>query len=1160
MVAQLASMRPVFSSFSAFFQAFSWRQTYLFHSRSSMHRATTLHRLSRPVMKTMFVTFFIVQLFSYFGVSFFPSSCKLCERSGFSLSSAAATRFYSLRDISDGPKYSLVNSKEHSRLFNNNFNFMVPMFGTEVSFIASRAVATHLHYGGSTSTSLHWSCFLFSSSSLCSTNLFSSAGRDSHSLFYNCVSRCPHHCLHAAEAMHLVNELWGDFDGLLTGIHSRFFILRVSQLSAQGAYPVIRHDIIFIVRPREFENLSAAHAVCALPRTRHALHAFGQSMATLSSEQSASCIMFDTSCTQFSCISLTPSLPSKFSSQKTHRLLSRFTSHMYYMFTTYWTRLRFQIEIQDTPRVLSSSIARGINVDKFFTSDFVQIFNFQHDDHQISTPSAFPLLRSLLINFRPGFSMSIFLNARAIREDVRIYISSIDYHCIIASYVETKFLEFNMQLAQSSTSDTPSQHARHDLSIKEHKLSYKRSLQPSELKIAQALNLPRARSAVPSVDTVTEVALWGASLFTARQRLLNDHQSSTYFIILNFSNQETPSSRPSADGAPHYDFEQGHARTLSEFTEVSGEGAGKLNAEFIRFRLSCRYDFEYGRALNLLAIADVLEPSHAHTLHNLALKLLAIAAVMEHGHACKLPRFAVVVEDEPFISKTDLTREAIIAEEHLNPFSFLRTTCGSYSLPTAAAISDLKASKIFLAAQISVQKISAAKFFLSLNFVVLTHSFQFSVMSLFSQSLHSPPLQYGLLPMQLTSQNLLLTRSAGDSLSMANFSSAHTFTLCNMLINRSARGKFSTASLSLMQFNFTHVLLNRLAGDNLSRNSDIPAASFITRPSGSIIRSAGDNYSRLQCAHRLDNFQLMKFLSTSRASSEQNSCVLCSMKFLCPYSELSMRHHYSRVFPSLIAKVVRLHLISAHYSHATIFSPADTSTTTHNYFKACFCAPSCVNQRDYLTPSGDNLAATSFYCSCTSTFVGHYFQFGLDSVFSRHLFDNSFTRLLPPTMILQCDNSFQYFNDFVYAERSLQSFSSLFKTQLFPDISLCLSIFTLSTNIIDRHFRRARIDFLTRFFLQVIQQDKLTEFGLGNERPSSRRAGSSHEELSLSIYSSPSTVIFSAIQQSCSIFIFAISSMVESSLVWAIKGRQFGALAHSATSSLCFSSFAFELI
>jgi hypothetical protein len=36
--------------------------------------------------------------------------------------------------------------------------------------------------------------------------------------------------------------------------------------------------------------------------------------------------------------------------------------------------------------------------------------------------------------------------------------------------------------------------------------------------------------------------------------------------------------------------------------------------------------------------------------------------------------------------------------------------------------------------------------------------------------------------------------------------------------------------------------------------------------------------------------------------------------------------------------------------------------------------------------------------------------------------------------------------------------------------------------------------------------------------------------------------------------------MVESSLIWAIKGRHFGALAHSATSSRCFSSFAFELI
>jgi hypothetical protein len=119
---------------------------------------------------------------------------------------------------------------------------------------------------------------------------------------------------------------------------------------------------------------------------------------------------------------------------------------------------------------------------------------------------------------------------------------------------------------------------------------------------------------------------------------------------------------------------------------------------------------------------------------------------------------------------------------------------------------------------------------------------------------------------------------------------------------------------------------------------------------------------------------------------------------------------------------------------------------------------------------------------------------------------------------------------------------------------------TLSTNIIDRHFRRARIDFLTYLFLQVILPDTLTEFGLGNERPSSRRAGSSHVDLSMSTIPSPSTVIFSAMQQLHPIFIFAISSMVESSLVWAIKGRHFGALAHSATSSRYLFSFAFELI
>ena len=268
-----------------------------------------------------------------------------------------------------------------------------------------------------------------------------------------------------------------------------------------------------------------------------------------------------------------------------------------------------------------------------------------------------------------------------------------------------------------------------------------------------------------------------------------------------------------------------------------------------------------------------------------------------------------------------------------------------------------------------------------------------------------------------------------------------------------------------------------------------------------------------------------------------------------------------RVFPSLIAKVVRLHQISVHYSHATIFLLSDPSTTTHDYLKACSCAPSCVNQRDYLTLSGDTFAATSVNCSCTSTFVGHYFQFGLDSVFSRHLFDNSFTRLLPPTMNLQCNYSFQYFDDFVYAERLLQSSSSFFNAQLFPVISFCPSMLTLSINIIDRHFRRARIDFLTYLFLQVILPDTLTEFGCGAMN------GRLHDELAQATRSSRclltlrlQQLYFLGDPAIISYFYFRNIFLVESSLVWAIKGRQFGALAHSATSSRCFSSFAFELI
>jgi hypothetical protein len=273
-----------------------------------------------------------------------------------------------------------------------------------------------------------------------------------------------------------------------------------------------------------------------------------------------------------------------------------------------------------------------------------------------------------------------------------------------------------------------------------------------------------------------------------------------------------------------------------------------------------------------------------------------------------------------------------------------------------------------------------------------------------------------------------------------------------------------------------------------------------------------------------------------------------SIHFLQLNSELPIASLHLRVFTFYFQTVVRLSHVS--FSHATIFLPAAVPTTTDTSFKACFCAPRCVNQRDYLSPSGETYAATIISCPST-LFVGYLYQFGIQFFFGRQPFERFF-----PLLKISPYN-FQYFDDFAYAERLLQSFSKFFKSQLLQVISICLSIYTLSTNI-DCHFRRARIDFLTHSFSSIIQPDMRIVFGLGNERPSLRRAGSSHEDLSLSYFSSPSAYNFSAILQFYSIFIFAVPSMIESSLVWAINGRLLDALAHSSTRYLSF--FAFELL
>ena len=211
------------------------------------------------------------------------------------------------------------------------------------------------------------------------------------------------------------------------------------------------------------------------------------------------------------------------------------------------------------------------------------------------------------------------------------------------------------------------------------------------------------------------------------------------------------------------------------------------------------------------------------------------------------------------------------------------------------------------------------------------------------------------------------------------------------------------------------------------------------KPSVSLICSVGDYPSRSHHAHQLSNFQLISLSSTSCATFEPYLC-MPSISFLRLRSELSFANLILRGFTVLLLQiVVRLSQVSFYLSHATILLSADISTTTDNSFEACIYAPRCVNQRDYLSPSGDNLAAIIFKCSCLSTFVGHSFHFGIHFVFGRYLFRLIFNLLVSLAMISPCDSSFQHFDDFAYAERSFQSLLKIFK-YLHGDFKLCMWI------------------------------------------------------------------------------------------------------------------------
>ena len=104
------------------------------------------------------------------------------------------------------------------------------------------------------------------------------------------------------------------------------------------------------------------------------------------------------------------------------------------------------------------------------------------------------------------------------------------------------------------------------------------------------------------------------------------------------------------------------------------------------------------------------------------------------------------------------------------------------------------------------KNLSAAKFLFTVNFVVLTHSFHFSVLSLFSPSLQLPLLPHALLRTQLTRQDLLLTRSAGDLLQSST-----------CLSHQRLIARFSLLySLSPQQLiPYYYLLHSHSAGDNL---------------------------------------------------------------------------------------------------------------------------------------------------------------------------------------------------------------------------------------------------------------------------------------------------------------------------------------------------------
>jgi hypothetical protein len=812
---------------------------FLFHSAVIDSKISNEQPSCHLKKKIKIISIFFLLLFSYVGALFLPFSSSF-SRARSSLSPPnSAEMIHSFQRSSNFHHVSFADSDDPRSIENFYFIHSKPLIEFEASLNSARAMPFFdticSQCGGPTSSDLRY--FLFSSSN-CSSSLrprLLFAGQDSI-LFYfrvNLFSHTRAKAIMAKASKFPTDPLWMQFKGT-TSASSQIHVQLITQFLAHCAINLCSQTDNYIFGPQEFRKYPDVFVQLISPYMcaqlahwyfffRH--HVLKESMSLIlfntsctyfnfyapSSHQyalrfhglvghhsqfnaiqvlggSMSCIMqitFDADCKNIFDISSTPSsLILKFASHQKTFILSNCKCFQLYTLVTTWARLRFQVKFI-TPRAWDS-IEIGIKVSASITPNFICRQYLQRDDYLTFEITACHLLRSFNLYFLlPGSSLSTIICSRAIREDFHFQYSVFDFHCNIISQGVIYFLNFNSQSAKSLNSVDSSQHARQYFFSTERKLFNNAYLfQPSEAMNAQVVNLPRVLSAVPndgfirrcnsfSFNEASGVALWGASHFMVGQHLLGDH---TVYLMCNLYMSLSRSS---------------HRNTLGQ-----------------------------GQALNLLAPAEVLEPSHARTTQDQALKVFILVAFTEHSQAYSFI-FSVIVEDEVQISKIFFSEKFTDNEDgQINSAHLINmTTC-------------------FLREAIS-------------------HQLRFRLM-------------FYLSPAQPMRSNLLPSSSAGASVFSPTFSPVQP-TIHYMLLNRLAGGKnMSTACLSIAQL--IQILLIRLAGVLLSRTTRSPWAQISWCTVSSHQNSAGDCPSRPHSVRSLNYLHTVNFPSTTRDIGAELAC------------------------------------------------------------------------------------------------------------------------------------------------------------------------------------------------------------------------------------------------------------------------------------------------